>query len=540
MLKSYIVFISIFIGFSADAFANQSFTVNVRQGSCLNARNVNNRSRVLRCLPPGTVVVSTGRTKNGRPVYSIPSLGISETFLASNYLREARSAATTQAQAQTVQSVNVRQGSCLNARNVNNRSRVLRCLPPGTEVVPTGEMKNGRAVYAIPSLGIDEAFLASNYLSAPTPTADALSADEELTVTISTRSAPETAPDADEESLELVDAPASGAGSQDDTPEASGGGADTTADANPSFDEAMDRANPREPFDPSAYTINLNDTSRSFPTSEVAEDYPTSQGPEYNASDSDQELCQFYVETESGRSSEIDQVKTRNCLRLIDMANRGEIPRDALIYTLNYLKLNLGELQDESCIRARRHGQLENSCQFQLNDLNQRVRGFPHRSPSYFIDLCDGGEGGFGRGLVHESFINRGTGSANNSYTDRSGRRTTTVGPFLTGSYGPFTPYRVNQAYRNIGYGTCNANTPIEDCRVPRLELIGLASSNNDSTAAKPMHVSPYRSSHGCPSIQPEDRWQMTALYRNGPSLVMNYGPERFHSRSSLTSCNND
>ena len=363
---------------------------------------------------------------------------------------------------------------------------------------------------------------------------------ESLTVTLSTRSAPRITPDAEEEILELVDAATAGLGLQDETPEASGGEAGSSPAFNPDIHEVSDESGPREPIESSTHRVNLINTNPTFSTSEVAEEGPANQGPQYSESRSDQELCQFYQETETGRSSEIDEVRTRNCLRLLDMANRGEIPRDALVYTLNYLKLNLGELQDESCIRVAEHGLLENSCQFQLNDLNQRVSGFPHRSPSYFIDLCHGGEGGFGQGLVHRSFINRGTGSENDSYADVSGRRTTTVGPFLTGSYGPFTPYRVNQAYRNIGVGTCNANTPIEDCRVPRLELIGLASSNNDSTAAKPMHVSPYRSSWGCPSIQPEDRWQMVALYRNGPSLVMNYGPERFHSRSSLTSCNND
>jgi hypothetical protein len=409
----------------------------------------------------------------------------------------------------------------------------------------TGRTKNGRAVYSIPSLGIDETFLASNYLtSVETPSDET----PEMTVTISTRGAPAEATEADtdiedpstDETLELVSVPTAGSATQTETPEFADEDAATASGESDAIADPMNRLNLRQTFDPSEYTIDPNQTRDSVPTSEIASDYPTDQGPIYNASSSDQELCQFYVESSSGRTAEIDQTKTNNCLRLLEMANRGEIPRNALMYTLNYLKLNLGELQDESCIRASNHGQLQNSCQFQLNDLNERVSGFPNRSPSYFIDLCDGGQGSFGRGLVHESFINRGTGSANNSYTDRGGRRTTTVGPFLTGSYRPFTPYRVRQAYRDIGYGTCSANTPIEDCRVPRLELIGLMSSNNDSTAAKPMHVSPYRSSQGCPSIQPEDRWQMTALYRNGPSLVMNYGPESFHDRSSLTSCNND
>lgn len=162
-----------------------SHIVNVRQGSCLNARSVQNRATVLRCLRPGTEVVNTGRFRNGRPIFAIPSLGLSEVLLAPRYLRQTESTqaiATAEASGQTAGAtdstfkVNVRSGSCLNVRRVENTSRVLRCIPRDTEVQATGETRNGRPIFSVPSLGIREAIIAEEYLQ---PLAAPLSASSE-------------------------------------------------------------------------------------------------------------------------------------------------------------------------------------------------------------------------------------------------------------------------------------------------------------------------------------------------------------------------
>ncbi len=313
--------------------------------------------------------------------------------------------------------------------------------------------------------------------------------------------------------------------------------------------EATDRfyANPSKT---KSFTINPDETEilrASMNTEISSDDYALASGPAYNATQNEREICTFYVEQNGTRTSEIDRIKTNNCMSLLEKANRGEIPKDALLYTLNFLKLNLGGLKDDSCVSTSSQPQglpepLQNSCQFIINDMNQRISGFPNRSPTYFIDLCHGRSGSVNKGLITKSYVNRGTGSSNlnnPNYLDTTGRKTTVIGAFVTGAYSPFTPYRVSQKYRSIGYGRCKAGTPIEECNIPRLALYGVMESNNSSTSRKPMHVSPYNSSNGCPSINQDDRWKMTALYRNGPSLVMNYGPERFHTQSSLTNCNN-
>ncbi len=264
--------------------------------------------------------------------------------------------------------------------------------------------------------------------------------------------------------------------------------------------------------------------------------------------DEEYNLCQFY----DSQRKILDKTKTENCYKLIKKANSREISKKALIYSLKYLKANLGELQDKRCLAAGGAKGIKNSCQFVVNDLNQRVSGFSNRSPSYFIDLCDGGSGSARKGLITKTYINRGTGSSSNNYTDRSGRKTTVPGAFITGALSPFIPYRVTKAYRNLGWANCFQKNskgqpilsrPVRDmskCPVPRLALYGAHNSNNSTSSAKPMHVSPYKSSWGCPSVGVNDRWMLEQLHKNGPSLVINYGPEKYHKDSSINNCRND
>lgn len=271
------------------------------------------------------------------------------------------------------------------------------------------------------------------------------------------------------------------------------------------------------------------------------------QRPE-GLSDSDAQLCEFFDHDRKV----LDRTRTENCYQLMKKANAGEIPKNALLYSLRYLKANMNELKDRRCLARGGPNGIQNGCQFVMNDLNKRVSGFPNRSPSYFIDLCHGTDNSSNKGLVYKTYINRGTGSSNNSYADRGGRRTTVPGAFLTGALTPFIPYRVTQAYRNIGWNNCfqkdsrgrpRVNRPVQDisrCPVTRLALYGAQSSNNSTSASKPMHVSPYKSSWGCPSIKADERWIMSELHKRGPSLVINYGPQKYHNDSSVNNCRND
>lgn len=267
----------------------------------------------------------------------------------------------------------------------------------------------------------------------------------------------------------------------------------------------------------------------------------------------DFEVCKFKM---SDRN-ELDSTRTKNCWELMKKANKGEIPKEALVYTLKYLKANLGRLKDSSCLGKGPKG-INNSCQFMMNDMNKRVKGFTHRSPAYFIDLCHAGAGSAQKGLVVKTYVNRGTGSAGNKYTDLSKRRTTVVGAFLTGDISPFIPYSITSSYNKIGWKKCFKRNskgnlirdrkgnyiPVanvkRDCPVLRLGLYGAHSSNNSSEASKPMHTSPYKSSIGCPSVGQKDNWMMLELNKRGPSLVMNYGPKKHHTDLSINQCKND
>jgi uncharacterized protein YgiM (DUF1202 family) len=334
----------------------------------------------------------------------------------------------------------------------------------------------------------------------------------------------------------------------------------------PSPEKIPAEASQESPIQPEVNTTNLVDTRASENTtpnlapeakvsSEIAADQPAASAPVYNATQEEKTLCTFYVESNKHRTTEIDSIKTNNCLSLMKLADQRKISKEALVYTLNYLKLNMGEIQDKSCTRAKSKNTkdgIKNGCQFVINDLNKTANNNATQSPSYFIDLCDGGPKSSKRGLLTKSYINRGTGSVAGfgSYTDKPGKKTTLVGPFLTGAASHFVPFKVNRSYKNIGWSDCfvvdkngrktGKYKPLSQCSVTRLELYGLSSSNNSSDDGKPMHVSPYKSSWGCPSIPKEDRWKILELNQNGPSLVMNYGPKKYHTKSSLTNCHNE
>jgi hypothetical protein len=233
----------------------------------------------------------------------------------------------------------------------------------------------------------------------------------------------------------------------------------------------------------------------------------------------------FGIESAASLCGDFSDVRRANCLRAFH-----EIPnKKALAYTLKYWNLNSGRLRDRSCVTHDRNiaaRGIRNNCQVLINDIVSTHQGNPNRANAYFVDLCASSPGS----VVRKTYINKGTGTRTFSYRDREGAHTTTPGAFLTGSrIVPFIPFKLSQAYRGLKnrFGGM----------IPRLDLVGLQSTNNHTSDGKPMHVSPYRSSWGCPSLNPNDLWIMRKLAANGPSLVMNYGPERFHPETSLTKC---
>jgi hypothetical protein len=227
------------------------------------------------------------------------------------------------------------------------------------------------------------------------------------------------------------------------------------------------------------------------------------------------------------------QTRISNCE---DMVLQQKVKNvDALRYTLQYFASNYQKLQDSSCAQSRastddecvicqRPDQIEkgiqNGCSMVVNDIEADFPSDPKRSTAYFLDLCarNSGEN------VQKFFMNRGKGHAGKTmYDDVGGRRSTLMGAFLTDSIvKSFSPYSHPERYRNL----CGIRNP------QQVRLLGLNSTNDDSDCSKPLHVSPYGSSWGCPSISCESVKFLRKLAENGPSLVMNYAASRMANAS--------
>jgi hypothetical protein len=228
--------------------------------------------------------------------------------------------------------------------------------------------------------------------------------------------------------------------------------------------------------------------------------------------------------------------KRTNCRALLQ---GNQIPnKEALLYTLAYMEANTGRLADARCLPKRTESVgmssaklkkgIRNTCQFIINDVNTKWRGYPHRSNAYFVDLCASDS----RKIVRAFYMNKGTGTEKSKYADRDGAHATNLGAYLTGDQVfSFNPYRMTAPYQAIVK---------RRGRIPAVRLFGVQSTNNDTSLSKPMHVSPYYSSWGCPSIAPDNAWMLTTLAKSGPSLVMNYGPSKYHPISSVHSCQPD
>ncbi len=222
------------------------------------------------------------------------------------------------------------------------------------------------------------------------------------------------------------------------------------------------------------------------------------------------------------------QARISNCE---DMVLRQKVKNlGALQYTIQYFANNFGKLRDSSCAIQRLGSDdqcslcekpaevekgIRNGCTMVINDIENNHPQHSNRSTGYFIDLCARNPAQ----NLKTFYVNRGKGHAGQSmYDDVGGRRTTLMGAFLTDTMvQPFSPYSNPGRYQNL----CGIRTPLQ------VRLVGLNATNNDSEESKPMHVSPYESSFGCPSVSCESVPIMKNLAENGPSLVMNYATSR-------------
>lgn len=246
-----------------------------------------------------------------------------------------------------------------------------------------------------------------------------------------------------------------------------------------------------------------------------------------------------------------DEDWKRKCRQLFN----SNIPKEALEYALKAMKLNATSFRTNKCFDKQglmdsNHysmmgltgDQLENDllsdglsnkCQMIINDTDDRSPssgGDNCRGRMYYIDLCQGSDA-----VVTEDYFNMGTGTCRgggNGFRNGSGLRTTVKGVFFTHTR-TFNFAKDNQAYRDARRQVERAGGPHQ---ATALQLFGLQNTNNlSSSTAKYIHISPYRSSFGCPSIKPENYYMIEALANNGPGMVLNWGREGMEDLEACT-----
>ena len=170
---------------------------------------------------------------------------------------------------------------------------------------------------------------------------------------------------------------------------------------------------------------------------------------------------------------------------------------------------------------------LSNKCQLIINNTDDRSpspSGDDCRGRMYYIDLCAGEDA-----VVKEDYFNLGTGTCRNGrygFENGSEIRTTVKGVFFT--HTQTFDFR-DTTKQQTQYAA--VQDQVEEAGGPHqataLHLFGLQNTNNlASRMGKYIHVSPHRSSWGCPSIKPENYYMIEALANNGPGMVVNWGEE--------------
>ncbi|EQC44744.1 hypothetical protein [Bacteriovorax sp. Seq25_V] len=239
----------------------------------------------------------------------------------------------------------------------------------------------------------------------------------------------------------------------------------------------------------------------------------------------------------------LDDSWKANCDKLFDAG----IPKDALEFTLKTFNKNLHKFKSNKCFKwgepknhysfARTNEAefknkvkdgIANKCQIVINDT--REKQMQYRGTMYYIDLCEGSEP-----KVIKTYFNMGTGTYTNNFANVSGKKSTVLGAFLT-NYQVFDYQPGNVKYQNL---RSFIKTKIGKNYAHGVQLFGLQKTNNNaSNDMKYLHVSPYRSSWGCPSIDQKNYWMIEELAKNGPSLLVNYGEKS--KMEDINKCSED
>ncbi len=231
-----------------------------------------------------------------------------------------------------------------------------------------------------------------------------------------------------------------------------------------------------------------------------------------------------------------DARMNRNCISLFVspwfLGNR--IARDAVTYSLAYLAANENQVQDMSCAKrsAQKAGlptSIKNKCSFVVNNVENSIAGFPLRSQAYYVDLCSTEV----YSVVRKFNAKKGVGP---TYLDVNEKNSTVAGVFLTDDkVRGFTGKPKKNGKESKEYAALRRTMP--KGFIPALDLTPMQSTNDDSSDDKPVHVSPYNSSFGCPSIDKSDADIIYKLAQNGPSMWINYGNRSLHPSESITKC---
>lgn len=237
-----------------------------------------------------------------------------------------------------------------------------------------------------------------------------------------------------------------------------------------------------------------------------------------------QAVCDFEGVTEEWKST---------CDKLV---KSGEIPKGALSFTLGVMAKNSTSFSSDKCfakkglaskhhysmkgtttdsVRTRMKNGLKNKCTFVINDMGDKKAAC--RGTMYFVDMCKGGEP-----KITKTYVNIGAGTCRKGrgYKNESGQQTTTLGAFITNDH-VFNFSSTKDKYNTLRRSIKKVSG---ESKAHALQIFGLQNTNNSASRdMKYMHVSPYQSSWGCPSIAGENYWMIEELAKNHPSLLVNY-----------------
>ncbi len=264
-------------------------------------------------------------------------------------------------------------------------------------------------------------------------------------------------------------------------------------------------------------------------------------------------LCDF--SSDRGSVSR-NTIKSANCQRVLEFLKESPERQKAFLYSLELFRNLKDGKFDMSCAKRAQANtpKLKNECQFLAVDPNK-----PHyetsktyQSEGLFIDLCAGTGASPDGKQIQIIRINRAQKSRAtkpSAYSDVKNAYMTSVGAYLTGNdLNQFFPYgKTRSTYRRVlgwkpGDNRCRGDKIWQpnQCPAIRLHMYGLHSSNNTTAESKPMHTSAFPSSGGCDSVEKKDEWLIRKLAKNGPSLVVNYGPESMLPPKNTKECQND